>query len=181
MKDDPSRVPTPPITLQLRDRVAEIIAERPSQQLTWELSGELGKIIAERIADLPLEQRTEVAQLTILETLIIRTDVELIGLVRRHVALELARLWTKKEWAEIERQREQYYLESMFRLAKLGRKTKVGTKVGAPKPARPSALAILKNVVQGQIISGRALRFQSTDALKQFLKRGRRAKKKPRL
>jgi hypothetical protein len=79
------------------------------------------------------------------------------------------RLWfTPEDLKEIHRQREQQYLESVFLLAKR-----------ALKP-RSSALAILKKAVEGKIrFGGRAFRFQSAAALKEFLKRGRRARKKP--
>ena len=62
--------PLAPITLELRKRLGEIIAERPPQEIASEASGRLGEIIEERIAGLPPEQRIEVAQLTILEILL---------------------------------------------------------------------------------------------------------------
>jgi hypothetical protein len=153
----------------------------PPQPLTWELSGRLGEIIAERIAGLPFEQRTEVAQRTVIEVLLHQRDVPLVGLLRRYVALELERRWLPpEELKETHRQREQQYLESIFSLTKWTKKTKAGEKVGEPKP-RSSPLATLKKAVEGQIrFGGRTFRFQSTDALKQFLKRGRRARKKPK-
>jgi hypothetical protein len=170
MKSDPPLVvPPQPTTSELLDRLGEIIAERPPQPLTWELSGPLGEIVAERTAGLPPEQRNAVAQLTIIEILITRTDLPLIGLLRRHVALELAERWIpKRELKKVYRQRELKYLESTLKLANLARKTKAWAP-GKPKP-RSTPLEI---VVAD---SG----FHSIDALAQFLKRERRARKKPR-
>jgi hypothetical protein len=171
MKSDPPLVvPPQPTTSELSDRLGEIIAERPPQPLTWELSGRLGEIIAERIAGLPPEQRIAVAQQTIIEILITRTEVPLTGLLRRHVALELARLWIpKREQAKIYRQRRLELVEALIFLAKCGRKTKAWAKAGKPQPQSTALDAVAK-----------ASRFQSTAALKQFLKRERQAKKKPR-
>jgi hypothetical protein len=151
-------------------RLARIIAERPPQPLTSKLSGDLGKIVAERIAGVAPGQRVEVAQWTILEILLSRPEVPLTGLLRRHVALELARLWIpKREQAKIYRQRRLELVEALIFLAKCGRKTKAWAKAGKPQPQSTALDAVAK-----------ASRFQSTAALKQFLKRERQAKKKPR-
>jgi hypothetical protein len=174
MKDDPSRIPPPPLVWELLDRLGEIIAERPPQPLAGAIdfgggNGPLGEIIAERIAGIPSDYRLAVAQLTILEILITRTDVPLTGLVRRHVALKLAEEWLPP-WAlkEIYRQRELTIVESTLELAKLARKTKAWAP-GKPKPKK-TPLEI--------VVADRG--FQSVDALKQFLKRERPARKKPR-
>ena len=90
----------------------------PPQPLTWELSGRLGEIVAERIAGLPLEQRTEVAQRTIIEVLLHQREVPLVGLLRRYVAQELERLWLPEELKQIHRERERQILESTLFLAK---------------------------------------------------------------
>ena len=168
MKSDPPRVPTPPITLELRDRLAKFIAERPPQQLTWMLSGPLGEIIAERIAGLPLEQRTEVAQLTILEVLLTRQEVPLTGLVRRHVVLELAQRWIpKREWNKICKQRELTPIEALYFLAQRARKTKAWPP-GKPKPEafKKTALEAVADAVG-----------KEPEALAQSLRRSRRARK----
>ena len=147
----------------------------------WELSGRLGEIIAERIAGVAPELHLYIARLTVIDVLLNQREVPLVGLLRRYVANELARLWLpKRDLNEIHRQREQQYLESTLLLAKLGRKDKAGAKAGTPKP-QSSALAVVKKAVEVKTrFGGRVFRFQSTDALKQFLKRGRRARKKPR-
>jgi hypothetical protein len=156
-------------------RLGEIIAERPPQPLTWELSGRLGEIIAERIAGLPPEQRIDVAQQTVLEILMTRPEVPLIGLLRRHVALELARLWIPRgELKKIERQRELKHIESVYSLAKLGRKNKTWAKAGLPQPQSTSLKAVADYFRKSP---DKALR-KSPEALAQFLKRERRARKK---
>ena len=129
--------PLAPITLELRKRLGEIIAERPPQEIASKASGRLGEIIEERIAGLPPEQRIEVAQLTILEILLTtpsalatppRPEVPLTGLLRRHVALELARLWTRSGWAKIERQRELMHIELYIPSPSWREKTNTGRK-----------------------------------------------------
>jgi hypothetical protein len=182
-----ARYPPRPLT-ELRDRLAEIIAERPPQGLTWKLSGDLGKIIGVRIAGVPPKQRIEVAQLTIIEILMTGTDVELIGLVRRHVALELARLWTKRGWAKIERQRELMYIETLYSLAKLGRKNKAWVKAGKPLPKGFKGSALEQAAKRSELEKGwnrPALDVvaefvgKEPESLKKSLQRGRRARKKP--
>jgi hypothetical protein len=168
MKSDPPLVvPPQPTTSELSDRLGEIIAERPPQPLTWELSGRLGEIIAERIAGLPPEQRIDVAQQAIIEILITQTEVPLIGLLRRHVALELARLWILPgELKKIERQRDLKNFETLYFLAKWGRKNKAWAKAGKPQP-QSTALDAVADAVG-----------KSPEALVQSLKRGRRVRRK---
>jgi hypothetical protein len=181
MKSDPPLVvPPQPTTSELSDRLGEIIAERPPQPLTWELSGRLGEIIAERIAGLPPEQRIAVAQQTIIEILITRTEVPLTGLLRRHVALELARLWIpERELKEIYGQREVKRIEGALFLAKYGRKNKVWAKAGLPQP-QSSALQAVADSLRFEKKHGRwtGRGFHSVAALAQYLKRWR-AKKNP--
>jgi hypothetical protein len=128
------------------------------------------EIIAARTAALPPERREKVAQRTIIEILMTRPDVPLTGFPRRHVAQELERLWIpKRELAKISRQRLLRHIENANFLAKWTRKNKAWEKVGAPKPQTTALEAVAQT--EG---------FQSVDALKQFLKRERRAKKKLR-
>jgi len=137
--------------------------------LTSELSGRLGEIIAERIADVAPKQRPDIARRTIIEILMTRQDVPLTGLVRRHVAGELERLWIpKRELAKINRQRRLIFIESTILLAKSMRKNKGWTKVGKPKP-KLTALEATAEYFE-----------TSPEALQQFIKRERRVKKKPR-
>jgi hypothetical protein len=138
--------------------------------LTSLASGRLGEIIAERTAGLPPEQRNDIAQRTIIEVLITQPEVPLSGMLRRHVALELERLWLPKgEQTKIYRQRWLQPIESVIFLAKRTRKNKGWLKVGAPKPQSTSLEAVAD-----------LFGFQSVAALKQFLKRERRAMKKRR-
>jgi hypothetical protein len=138
----------------------------------WELSGRLGEIIAERTAGLPPEQQIDVARRTIIDVLMTQPEVPLIGLLRRHVALALERLWLSPgELRKIQRQRELELIEAVGFLAKWTRKNRPWLKVGKKKPKefdRTPLEAVVK-----------ASGFQSVDALKQFLKRERAAKKKP--
>jgi hypothetical protein len=137
--------------------------------ITSQLSGRLGEIIEERTAGLPPEQRIDVARRTIIEILMTQPAVPLTGLLRRHVAGELERLWiSKKELAKIDRKRRLKYLESLFFLAKHWRKNKVWLKAGKAPPQSTALKAITD-----------ASRFQSTAALGQFLKRRTEGKEKP--
>jgi hypothetical protein len=155
--------------------LGEIIAERPPQPLTSELSGRLGDIIKERTAGLPPEQRIDVAQRTIIEILLTtpcstppRPEVPLTGLLRRHVGLELARLWIDpKELKEIYRQRQLTHIETLYFLAQQSRKTRAWARAGKPQPQSTALEAVADYV------------GKEPETLRQSLKRGRRARKKP--
>ena len=107
MKGDPPRVLPQSFASELLDLVGEIIAERPPQEFGWEPGNPIGKIMVERIAGLPPEQqlavlrspeqRLAVCQLILIEILMTRQEVPLIGILRRHVALELAQRWIPRE------------------------------------------------------------------------------------
>jgi hypothetical protein len=126
----------------------------------------LEKIIAD--GDLP-EQVNDATRRTIIEILMNQRAVPLQGWARRYVALALERAWIpKKELQKINRQRRLKHLESLLFLAKWGRKNKVWLKAGRSQP-RSTALKAAASA------SG----FQSTAALGQFLKRERKAKRKP--
>jgi hypothetical protein len=185
MKDDPRDVP-PPLVEELLERLAEIIAERPPQPLTSELSGRLGEIVAERVAGLPPKQRVNVAQLTIIEILLTtphadvigggaaaRAEVPLTGLLRRHVALELARLWIpKKDLNKIYKRRDAKLMDSVLELANWSRETKAWEKTGDPPPESSAAQAVVELLKferkRGRWI-GRGV--HSVAALLQYLKR----------
>jgi hypothetical protein len=199
MKSNLPRVPPQPIT-DLLERLAEIIAERPPQPLTAELSGRLGEIIAERTASVAPEQRIHVAQLTIIESLLTtpyadvvnrgagaRDEVPLTGLLRRHVALELARLWIpdlarlgipEKAFKEILRQRELKHIEDALKLAKWSRETRAWEKADKPRP-QSGALAAVRDSLRFEQKHGRwtGRGFHSVAALAQYLKRWRAKKK----
>jgi hypothetical protein len=179
------------------DRLGRAIAERPPQPITAELSGELGKIVAERIAGVAPEQRKDVAQRTIIEILLTtpsatppRPEVPLTGLLRRHVAQELARLWIpKREQARIYRQRRLKFVENLIFIAKWGRKTKAWARAGKPRP-KDFERSALETVAKAREVAkargfqlpadmDKALRFPSRASLDDFLKRERRARKKP--
>ena len=133
-------------------------------------SGRFGEIIAERIAGVAPEQRTDIARRTIIEILITRPEVPLIGLLRRYVAMELEKVWLpKRERQKVYRQRELELIESVYSLAKFGRKNKTWAKAGKPQPQSTSLEAVAD-----------FFGFPSPEALAQFLKRERRARKKPR-
>ena len=169
MKDDPPVVPPRP--LRAPRSLGEIIAECPPQGLTWELSGRLGEIIAERIAGLPFEQRIDVAQQAIIEILITQTEVELTGLVRRHVALELARLWIPEKGAEEDLPATSAKICGEYTQASQSwrGRPRLGRKAGKPKPQKTRSEIVVADCG-----------IHSVDALAQFLKRERRARKKPR-
>jgi hypothetical protein len=135
-------------------------------------SRSLDEIIRERTAGLPPERKIDVARQTILEILMTRPDVPLTDHERLYVALELERLWIpKRELAKIERQRLLRSTERALEVAK--RAKKLARKYGLP--TRGSAIAAIRlALVKGR--DGRT--FQSSAALKQFLKRERRIKKR---
>jgi hypothetical protein len=145
MKTDLPRIPPHPIIVETINRLREIIAKLPPQAINPQLSGRLGKIIEERIADVPLEQRPCATRVIMLEILLTtpfadvagggvnaRDDVPLEGLLRRYAALELARLWLsemdeegffpKADLKAIFRQREVKHIEDSLFLAKESRK-----------------------------------------------------------
>jgi hypothetical protein len=178
------RVPPQSFASQLLDHLGEIIAQRPPQQFGWEPGNPIGKIIAERIAGLPPEQqlavltppeqRLAVAQLILIEILITRPEVPLIGILRRHVALELAQRWIpKREWNKICQERELTPIEALYSLAKLGRKDKAAwAKAGKPLPeaSKKTALEAVADAVG-----------KEPEALARSLRPSRRTRKKPRL
>jgi hypothetical protein len=129
------------------------------------------KILEEIIADGDLpEQVNDATHRTIIEILMNQRAVPLQGWARRYVALTLELAWIpRNELRKIYRQRKLKYLESLIRLGKATRKNKLWLKAGKVPP-RSTALKATADA------SG----FQSTPALKQFLKRERKAKKKPR-
>jgi hypothetical protein len=168
--------PLAQITLELLDRVAVIIAERPPQEFGWEPGNPIREIFLERIAGLPPEQLLAVlnspeqllavGQLILIEILITRTEVPLTGVLRRHVALELAQRWIpKREWNKISQQRELTPIEAAYFLAKWARKNKAWP---PGKPFKKTALDAVADAVG-----------KEPEALAKSLQRGR-ARKKPR-
>jgi hypothetical protein len=135
-------------------------------------SRSLDEIIRARMAGLPPEQEIDVYRRTIIDVLMTQPDVQLTGMARHDVALALERLWIpKRELAKIERQRVLRSTERALEIVK--RAKKLARKHGLP--TRGSAIAAIRPaLVKGP--DGR--RFQSPAALKQFLKRERRAKKR---
>jgi hypothetical protein len=146
-------------------------------RVTADAGKSLDEIIGEcaRRGLLP-EQEIDVVRRTILDVLMTQPDVPLTGMVRRYVALELERLWLpKKELAKIERQRLLRSAERALEVAK--RAKKLARKHGLP--TRGSAIAAIRPALFKGHVKGRdGHRFQSSAALKQFLKRERRAKKR---
>jgi hypothetical protein len=133
-------------------------------------NGRFGEIIAERIAGVAPEQRADIARRTIIEILMTRPEVPLIGLLRRDVAMELEKVWLpKRERQKVCRQRRLEFIESVYFLAKYGRKNKTWAKAGKPQPQSTSLEAVADY-----------FGFPSPEALAQFLKRERQARKKPR-
>jgi hypothetical protein len=130
---------------------------------------DLGKIIEVRTAGLPPQQREDVARRTIIEILATRPEVPLTGMLRRHVALELERLWIpQKERNKINRQRALQHTESLIQLAKVSRKNKLWLKAGKPPPQLTTIEAVANAT------------GKEPDALKQWLKRERAVTEKPR-
>jgi hypothetical protein len=133
-------------------------------------NGRLGEIIEERTAGLPLEQYIVVFQRTIIEVLLTRPEVPLIGPLRLLVACALEQHWIpERELKKIYRQRRLEYLESWLNAAKWSRKTKAWAKAGKPKPPSTALEAVAD-----------FFGFQSVAALKQFMRRERRARKTAR-
>jgi hypothetical protein len=148
----------------------------PRKPPTLAVMKDLDEIIRERTAGLGLspEQGNDIARRTILEVLLTQPTVALTDYARLYVALELERLWLpKKERAKIERQRVLGSFERGRDIVK--RAKKLARKHGLPTRGWPSAIKLLRPaLVKGP--DGRT--FQSPAALKQFLKRERRAKKR---
>jgi hypothetical protein len=167
-EDKPALVPPPPRGLG-HERYAFIPSfEEREDVRKWD------EIIRERTAGLPPERKIDVGRRTILEILMTQPTVPLTDDLRLYVALELERLWLpKKELAKIERQRELRKVERALDVVK--RAKKLARKYGRPTRGGPTAIALIRPA----LVKGRDGRtFQSSAALKQFLKRERRAKKR---
>jgi hypothetical protein len=133
------------------------------------------EIIRERIAGLPPEQITEdVLRDTIIEVLMTQPDVPLTGMARFFVALQLERLLPKKEQAERERQRLLRSIEDRLVTARWARKN-LWPKRG---PKGELAIESVRKVIFRDPHDPHS-EFPTIEALEQFLKRGRAAKKKP--
>jgi hypothetical protein len=145
---------------------------RKAKKPTVAVMKDLDEIIRERTAGLPPEQEIDVVRRTILEVLTTKPEVPLTNHTRLSVALELERLWLpKKERAKIERQRLLRSAERALEIAKLGRELAGKRRMRGG----PSAFEAIRPVlVKGP--DGRP--FQSPEALAQFIKRERAAKKK---
>jgi hypothetical protein len=144
---------------------------RKAKKPTVAVMKDLDEIIRERTAGLPPEQEIDVVRRTILEVLMTKPDVPLTNYARLYVVLELERLWlSKKERAKIERQRLLRSAERALEIDKLAKK-------GRRMRGGPSAI----EVIQPALFKGPDGRpFQSPEALAQFMKRERAAKKKSR-
>jgi hypothetical protein len=138
------------------------------------MSRDFDEIIRERVAGLPPEQATEEALLRIIIEALMR-DVPLTGMARIFVVLQLERLLPKWEQAKIERQRLLRSIEDALVTAKWARKN-VWPKRG--RGGGSAIEAVRKLIFRDPDDLGS--RFESPAALKQFLKRERQAKKKPR-
>jgi hypothetical protein len=132
------------------------------------------EIIRERVAGLAPEQATEEALLRIfIEALM--SDVPLTpGMARIFVILQLERLLPKKEQAERERQRLLRSIEDRLVTARWARKNLW------PKRGPKGVLAIesVRKVIFRDPHDPHS-EFPTIEALEQFLKRGRAAKKNP--
>jgi hypothetical protein len=138
----------------------------------------LDEIIRERTAGLPLDQAMDAALQAIREALMAQPDdapLILTGMERILVILGLERLLPKKEQAGIERQRLLRSIEDALVTAKWARKN-IWSKRGPKGEPQPTAIEAAREVIfrnPGDLSS----RFPTVDALEQFNKRERAAKK----
>jgi hypothetical protein len=152
---------------------------------SWSFDVIINEIIRERTAGLSPKQINDpgmqhavvdVVRRTILKILMTQPDVPLTDYARHYVALELERLWLpKKERAKIERQRVLRSAEGALDMAKRAKELAKKTSWLKYRRGGPSAIETIRPaLVKGPDGST----FQSPDALAQFLKRERAAKKK---
>jgi hypothetical protein len=146
------------------------IDAKPAQPLP---SRSLDEIIRERATGLPFEQATEVALQAIREALMAHPDapLTLTGMERILVILALERLLPKKKQAEIERQRLLRSIENSLEIAKGARKY-----VWSKRGPRPAAIEVVREVIFRNP-DNLSSRFPTIEALEQFIKRERAAKK----
>jgi hypothetical protein len=130
------------------------------------------EIIRERIAGLPPEDVLRI----IIEVLVTQPDLPLTGMARFFVALQLERLLPKKEQAERERQRLLRSIEDGLVTAKWVRKNLWPR--GPKGEPQPTAIEVVRQVIFRDPDDPHS-EFPTIEALEQFLKRERDAKKKP--
>jgi hypothetical protein len=140
---------------------------------------DLDEIIRERTAGLPLKQAMEVALQALSEALMAQPDVPLTltGMTRLLVVLGLEQRLPPKEQAGIERQRLLRSIEGGLVTAKWARKN-LWPKRGPKGEPQPTALEAVREVISRNP-DDLSSRFPTIEALEQFLKRERPAKKKP--
>jgi hypothetical protein len=143
-------------------------------RVTADAGKSLDEIIRERTAGLPLEQAMDVALQAIREALMAHPDapLTLTGMERILVVLALERLFPKKKQAEIERQRLLRSIEDALVTAKWAKKN-LWLKRGPKGQPQPTAIEAVREV----IFRNPGDRFPTVDALEQFIKRERAAKK----
>jgi hypothetical protein len=134
------------------------------------------EIIRERTAGLPLKQAMEVALQALREALITQPDVPLTltGMARVLVVLGLEQRLPPKEQAKIERQRLLRNIDQSREFAKWAKKNiwpKGGQKL--------AALEAVQQWCAFKDPTDLSSRFPTVEALEQFIKRARTAKKKP--
>jgi hypothetical protein len=137
------------------------------------LNGRLGEIIEECTAGLARggPQYFDVAHRTIIEVLLTQPEVPLIGLLRHYVAWALEAQWIpKSELKKTYKQRQLEFIETLYSLAQLTRKTKPWAKAGKPKP---------KGFEKTSLDAVADALGKSPEALVQSIRRGRRPRKKP--
>jgi hypothetical protein len=133
-------------------------------------SGRFGEIIEERIAGVAPDQERDITRRTVIEVLLTRPDVPLTGPLRLQVACALEQLWIPpRELQKIYLQRRLEHYEEWLSAAKWTRKTKPWAKAGKPKP---------KGLNQPPLdVVADFFGFRTPNALAQFLKRERGARK----
>jgi hypothetical protein len=141
-------------------------------------SRDLDEIIRERTAGLPFEQATEVALRAVREALMASPDAPLIltGMERILVILALEQRLPPKERSEIERQRLLRNVERALESARWAKKNiwPIHRRKGEPQPTVPE---VVRQVIFRDPYNLDS-RFPTIEALGEFVKRERRAKKK---